>query len=123
MPPSPDVRGISLDDVEVKEDQGKPTSKVKRRVVSARVSDSDDDSPWEDVRPPKQLPKKVLAQALFLLACGIVFCSLGAWKWATVSLSDAVPFLTMGGISFIPGSYWCASRVCVCVCVCVCVSV
>jgi hypothetical protein len=43
--------------------------------------------------------------AVFLLVVGVLFSSIGIWLALTKSLSDAVPFLTIGGIGFIPGIY------------------
>jgi hypothetical protein len=45
--------------------------------------------------------------AVFLLGVGVLFSSLGLTFLFTLGLSEALPFLIIGGIGFIPGSYVC----------------
>lgn len=45
--------------------------------------------------------------AVFLLFVGILFGTLGLSFLFTLGLHDALPFLIIGGIGFIPGSYVC----------------
>lgn len=42
---------------------------------------------------------------LFLLAVGLVFSSIGLATSLRRSVSDAVPFLTIGGLALIPGLF------------------
>jgi hypothetical protein len=54
---------------------------------------------------PRKLPKRTFFTAVFLLGVGVIFCTLGLSFLFTLGLSEALPFLILGGIAFIPGSY------------------
>merc|ERR550534_1936731 len=56
-------------------------------------------------RHPSELPPKTTLMALFLLTLGIIFCTVGAYTFLYQTLSEAVPFWTVGGICFLPGAY------------------
>lgn len=110
----------------IKEDMLKQRANaiVAQKVKDGRLaaySDSDSDSDEEDKllrraayhRPTtsrgysqkSQLPKKTAAMAIFLLIVGIGFGIAGAVIATTKSVRDAIPFLVIGGIGFIPGSF------------------
>lgn len=51
------------------------------------------------------LVSRTFFTAIFLLAVGVVFSTLGLTFVFTLGMSEALPFLIIGGIGFIPGSY------------------
>ena len=53
------------------------------------------------------IPLKTAALAVFLTAVGLGFLCTGVSLWWTTggSVSDSVPFLVLGGLAFIPGSF------------------
>lgn len=52
-----------------------------------------------------RLPVRTTLLAVFLMLLGFGMLALGLHTWRTDSLYNAGPFLTIGGIAFIPGSY------------------
>ena len=67
-----------------------------------------DDSAYEppERRPThKKLPRRTAFTAAFLLFVGVVFSTLGLSFLFTLGMHEALPFLIIGGIGFIPGSY------------------
>ena len=58
-------------------------------------------------RHRKAIPRKTAALAIFLTLVGVGFLCLGVSFWFTRdgSLRESVPFLVLGGLSFIPGSF------------------
>ena len=56
-------------------------------------------------RHSSKLPPKTTLMALFLLTLGVIFSTVGAYTFLYQTLSEAVPFWTVGGICFLPGAY------------------
>jgi hypothetical protein len=56
-------------------------------------------------RNARPLPLRTAATAFFLLFIGVLFGIIGLVTVFTKTLSDAIPFLVISGIGFIPGSY------------------
>jgi len=52
-----------------------------------------------------RLPVRTAITAAFLLTIGVVFSSIGLATVFTKGVSEAIPFLTIGAIGFLPGSY------------------
>lgn len=65
----------------------------------------------DNYRPPARrqfrgvLPKRAALTAFFLLIVGVIFGIIGVYTTLTNGVSEAVPFLTLGFIGFIPGVY------------------
>jgi len=82
--------------------------------ISSSLSPDDDeddedefayDAPERRRLSQRRVPRKTLFTALFLLGVGVVFSALGlSFVW-TLGMSAAMPFLVIGGIAFLPGSY------------------
>lgn len=53
----------------------------------------------------KRMPPKTTLMAIFLLIFGCVFLLIGFVTWMEWGTYEAIPFWTLGGITFIPGSY------------------
>eukprot|EP01084_Bolivina_argentea_P273086 465105_1 len=53
----------------------------------------------------KSLPPKTTLMAIFLLIFGICFLLTGFITWLELGTYAAIPFWTLGGVTFIPGSY------------------
>jgi len=56
------------------------------------------------LRPP-HFPWRTLLAAITLFSVGTVFLLMGLGKFFSVGLEESVPFLVIGSICFIPGSY------------------
>ena len=62
-------------------------------------------SPRRPLPPPPPPLFRTALLAAFLCVVGLVFSVLGVvWVW-TESVSDALPFLVLGGLSLIPGGF------------------
>jgi len=93
-----DPKGIRRRD---RDESGDEDETARLRTVA---DDSDYEPPERRMRTTK-FPLRTGLTAIFLLFVGVLFGSIGLWKFLTQGLSAAVPFLTIGGIGFIPGSY------------------
>ena len=51
------------------------------------------------------LPPRTTLMAVFLLIFGCCFLLTGFITWLELGTYEAIPFWTLGGVTFIPGSY------------------
>ena len=60
---------------------------------------------YEQTYKQKTIPPKTTLMAVFLLVFGCCFLLAGFITWLEWGTYEAIPFWTLGGITFIPGSY------------------
>lgn len=57
------------------------------------------------LNPGRKVPLKTVFLAIILTIIGVTFLTIGVFVFHSKTLSDAGPFLCIGLVTFIPGSY------------------